>query len=388
VVGLSVGIALLQNRPSLRVLIVDKEKLSGLHASGRNSGVLHSGFYYSPDSLKAKFCKDGNLELRKLASKFAIPVRDVGKVVVARDFEEDQRLDALFDRGILNGVDLEILTKEKLNTFEPLAVTHSRFIWSPTTAISDPKAVLEAMILEFIAHGGSIEFNSRIKLAQKNSQTYDSENRYHFKPIINAAGAQADKISRSLGIGTEYAMLPFMGVYSATGAVNLPLKRLVYPVPHPINPFLGVHFTLSIHGDIKIGPTAIPVLGREQYSLFQGWSYSDLYQSVIAASSLVQGNSHSMASIIRLEWPKVIQRNLVQESSRLVPLAKNVVKWSRKKPGIRAQLVHLESGKLEQDFVVKSENNSTHILNAVSPGWTSALPFGRWVAEKVIIKLS
>jgi L-2-hydroxyglutarate oxidase LhgO len=95
-----------------------------------------------------------------------------------------------------------------------------------------------------------------------------------------------------------------------------------------------------------------------------------------------------MASIIRLEWPKIIQRNLVQESSRLVPLAKNVVKWSRKKPGIRAQLVHLESGKLEQDFVVKSENNSTHILNAVSPGWTSALPFGRWVAEKVIIKLS
>jgi L-2-hydroxyglutarate oxidase LhgO len=383
VIGLSTGIALLQGQPSLKVIIAEKEDRLARHASGRNSGVLHAGFYYSPDSLKAKFCREGNNELRILATKYNIPVREVGKVVVTRNDDENKRLEMLFERGIKNGVDLEIHEVSRLNNYEPLAITHERFLWSPTTAVSDPKAIMEAMRQEFSALGGRIDFNVKIQLAQIGNEVRDSAGIYDAKHIINAAGAQADRISRSVGVGNEYAMLPFMGVYRATEEKNLPLQRLVYPVPHPINPFLGVHFTLTVDHKVKIGPTAIPIAGREQYSFLSGWSGTDIGQALKGITSLIKGDAHDFGAILKTEWPKIIQTMLVKESTELVPTANTVRNWHRKPPGIRAQLVHLPSGKLEQDFVVQSVANSTHILNAVSPGWTSAMPFGRWIASGI-----
>jgi hypothetical protein len=385
VVGLSTGIALLQSRPRLKVIVADKEKDIGLHASGRNSGVIHAGFYYSPDSLKAKFCRDGNFELRKLAKKHGIPVKDVGKVVVARNDDEDSRLSTLFERGIANGVDLEIHPEEKLREFEPLAVTHKRFMWSPNTGISDSIAIIKAMRDEFLSLGGEIHFDSRVNLSESRGEIYDSSSEFVFNHVVNAAGAQADRISRSVGVGTEYAMLPFMGVYRATSEKNLPLQRLVYPVPHPINPFLGVHFTLTIDGKVKIGPTAIPIAGREQYSFTEGWSGSDIAQALKGMKSLITGSSHDFGAILKSEWPKIIQKLLVKESIELIPSAIGVKDWQRKPPGIRAQLVHLPTGKLEQDFIVTSQVNATHVLNAVSPGWTSSIPFGRYVCNDFIL---
>jgi len=387
VVGLSTGIALLQSRPDLKVVIAEKEKVIALHASGRNSGVLHAGFYYSPDSLKAKFCRDGNFELRKLAKKYGVPVKDVGKVVVARNADEDSRLNILFERGITNGVELELHSEEKLKDFEPLAVTHNRFMWSPNTGISDSIAIVKAMRDEFLSLGGEIQFDSKVNLVEQNGEVIDSNNQFRFKHVVNAAGAQADRISRAVGVGSEYAMLPFMGVYRATSEKNLPLKRLVYPVPHPINPFLGVHFTLTIDGKVKIGPTAIPIAGREQYSFTEGWSGSDIVQAIKGMKSLVTGDSHDFGAILKSEWPKVIQKMLVKESTDLVPSAIGVRDWHRKPPGIRAQLVHLPTGKLEQDFIVTNKANATHILNAVSPGWTSSIPFGKHVADKSVLPL-
>jgi L-2-hydroxyglutarate oxidase len=380
VVGLATGIAILESNSSLKIIIAEKESHLALHASGRNSGVLHAGFYYSPDSLKAKFCREGNLELRKLAKKYQIPVREVGKVVVVRNYEENSRLQLLFERGIKNGVDLEILDGSELNKYEPLAITHERFLWSPTTAISDPSAIIKAMRHEFERLGGSIHYDTKISLKEINNEIVDTSHQFDAVQFINAAGAQADRISRAVGVGTEYAMLPFMGVYRATEEKNLPLQRLVYPVPHPINPFLGVHFTLTIDHKVKIGPTAIPIAGREQYSLLSGWSGSDITQSLKGMSSLIRGDAHNFGAMIKTEWPKVIQQLLVRESLGLVPTANQVKKWDKKPPGIRAQLVHLPTGKLEQDFVIEKRFNSTHILNAVSPGWTSAFPFGRFVA--------
>jgi L-2-hydroxyglutarate oxidase len=383
VVGISIGIALLEAKPSLKVIIAEKEKSLAVHASGRNSGVLHAGFYYSPDSLKAKFCRDGNLELRKLIKKYEVPIRDVGKVVVTRNQEELARLDALYERGISNGVSLELLDASKLQDYEPLAVTHEKFLWSPTTAVSDSNAIISALFKEFVLLGGKIDFNERISIKLIGKEICESSYKYNAKHIINAAGAQADRISRLVGVGSEYAMLPFMGVYRATEEKNLPLRHLVYPVPHPINPFLGVHFTLTIDHKVKIGPTAIPIAGREQYSLLEGWSAADIGQAIKGVLSLVKGEAHDFGTILKSEWPKMIQAKLVKESSILVPDAISVKTWNRKPPGIRAQLVHLPSGKLEQDFVVRGLENSTHVLNAVSPGWTSSLPFGRWVAAQV-----
>jgi L-2-hydroxyglutarate oxidase LhgO len=254
-------------------------------------------------------------------------------------------------------------------------------MWSPNTGISDSIAIVKAMRDEFLSLGGEIHFDSKVNLSESKGDILDSSNLFTFKHVVNAAGTQADRISRSVGVGTDYAMLPFMGVYRATSEKNLPLQRLVYPVPHPINPFLGVHFTITTDGKVKIGPTAIPIVGREQYSLTEGWSGSDIAQALKGMKSLITGNSHDFGAILKSEWPKMIQKLLVKESTELVPSATGVKDWHRKPPGIRAQLVHLPTGKLEQDFIVTSQANATHILNAVSPGWTSSIPFGKHVVD-------
>lgn len=387
VIGLSIGIALLESTNSLKVIITEKEKNLAVHASGRNSGVLHAGFYYSPESLKAKFCKDGNLELRKVAKKHNIPVLNTGKVIVARNSEENKELDLLYARGLKNGVDLEIKDSKDLAKFEPLAKSHERFLWSPTTGVSDPNALTGALAKDFIDLGGVINFDSKINLTESMGEIRDATGTYNAIIIVNAAGAQADRISRSIGVGLDYAMLPFMGLYRATESKNLPLKTLVYPVPNKTNPFLGVHFTLTIDQKVKIGPTAIPVFGREQYSIFENWSLSDIGQSLKAIYSILSGNELKIMSLARSEAPKFIETKLVKESAELVPNAAFVSKWERKPPGIRAQLVHLPTKNLELDFVVDRHKNSVHILNAVSPGWTSAIPFGRWVSKNWVQKI-
>jgi len=231
VVGLATGIAILQERPKLKVIVAEKERILALHASGRNSGVLHAGFYYSPDSLKARFCREGNSELRILAKQFGIPVRDVGKVVVTRASHELERLETLYQRGITNGVALELLDAKHLNKIEPLAKTHEKFLWSPTTGVSDSQAIVNAMFEVFLSLGGKVDFNTKIQLIAANNEVWDKSNTYSAKHIINAAGAQADRISRSIGVGNEYAMLPFMGLYRATEEKNLPLQRLGLSCP-------------------------------------------------------------------------------------------------------------------------------------------------------------
>lgn len=385
VIGLATGISLLEEKPDLRVTILEKEDVLGKHASGRNSGVLHAGFYYSPDSLKARFCRDGNSELKALCKRNDIPVLEVGKVVVARDATENSRLDELYQKGQLNEVDLELHSANQLERYEPLAVTHERFLWSPKTAISDSAAVLAAMRTEFQQKGGILKTGEAAQLVNQTGEIAIPG--FPAKLIVNAGGAQSDRIARSLGLAKQYAMLPFMGIYRSVSSSKLPVKRLVYPVPHPINPFLGVHLTLTLDGNVKIGPTAIPILGREQYSLTHGWSAADIGQAMIAGGALIRGEAHSVWEILKSELPKLNQHSLVNTASTLVPSASNIKSWQKKPPGIRAQLVDKRTGRLEQDFVVEQLHNSVHILNAVSPGWTSSLPFGRWIVQQKLLPL-
>lgn len=382
VVGLATGIALIESRPELRVCIADKEEGLGSHASGRNSGVLHAGFYYSPESLKARFCRDGNIEMKLLCKEYDIPLLNCGKIVVTQNESEELRLEEFLRKGELNGVDLEIHDINKLKKYEPLAKTFGRFLWSPNTSVSDPKEIIKAMYKKFIRLGGEVKLSQKIDLKVKDSEILAD---VKFKHLVNCAGAQADAIAKKVGEGLDYAMLPFMGIYRFTTSKKLPLKTLVYPVPHPINPFLGVHFTLTTSNKIKIGPTAIPIFGREQYKFSSGWNSSDFFQSLKAAKSIVLNDKHDLSRIIQTEIPKFFFKNLLAEGARLVPKASEIVGWQKLAPGIRAQLVHLPSGGLEQDFVVRQHMNATHILNAVSPGWTSALPFGRYLAEKYIL---
>lgn len=165
--------------------------------------------------------------------------------------------------------------------------------------------------------------------------------------------------------------------------MNSSPKTLIYPVPHPINPFLGVHITLTLDGDVKIGPTAIPLFGREQYSATDYVNIGEIKDSLKSMLSLLRGKEYNLGEIFRDEMPKISTKFLVRDIARIAPGILEVNHWEKLQPGIRAQLINLESGKLEQDFIVRESHNSIHRLNAVSPGWTSALPFGRWIADSI-----
>jgi L-2-hydroxyglutarate oxidase LhgO len=378
IIGLSIGNSLLQKYPKAHVLVADKEDFLGAHASGRNSGVLHAGFYYSPDSLKAKFCLNGNRALREVIARHSIEIRETGKVVVTKSLDELPRLEKLYERGIQNGVDIKLLPASELPNYEPLAITHGQFLWSPTTAVSNPQDVIKAMAKDFTKNGGNLELGSEVTI-DSNEEVFLNLEKINCTEIINAAGVNAIHIAHKFGVGKEYSLLPVLGLYKTIPDDALPLKTLVYPVPNPANPFLGVHFTLTTDHKIKIGPTAIPVLGREQYKLSQGFDKKDLKQSISAVIALGRNSLPDLISLAITEFPKISTRNLLKGGSELVPLVSETSGWTIKEPGLRAQLVNKTTGEFEQDFIVRRKGKVTHILNAVSPGWTASIPFAEWV---------
>jgi L-2-hydroxyglutarate oxidase LhgO len=383
IVGFSIGNEILKREPKSSVLIAEKEAETGSHASGRNSGVLHAGFYYSPDSLKARFCLEGNYELRKIIESASLPLNECGKVVVAKDESDLPRLLNLFERGIKNGSKIELLDAKELPKFEPLAKTHKQFLWSPKTAVSDPLLVNNRIRELFQTAGGRVVSNALVKFKSDN-QVLINGKPVEAGRIINSAGANAIHLAHSIGIGQDYAQLPVIGLYKITENKELPLRTLIYPVPNPENPFLGVHFTLTVSGEVKIGPTAIPILGREQYTLLDLPNFADISESTKAIVSMLKSSPANLFRLARTELPKISSSVLVREGIELVPSLNSKIKWKKKRPGIRAQLVDLKTGNFEMDFIVRQRGNTTHILNAVSPGWTSAIPFAKWIVDKYL----
>ena len=383
IVGISLGLAILERSPEKKVLIIDKESKPGVHASGRNSGVLHAGFYYSPDSLKAKFCRLGNLELKNFCKENSIPILETGKVVVCQSKSDVSKLEDLFRRGVANGVDIEILDETKLDKIEPAAKTIDKFIWSPTTAVGNPKLVISQLAEKFIKSGGKFQFNCSAKLVSANDQVLIETiyGTYSAASIINSAGAYAANLAREVNVGNQYACLPFLGAYKKSKLVDSNPRRLVYPVPNPINPFLGVHTTNTLNGEIKIGPTAFPVIGKEQYKLSNGFNGSEFLEFYKAAKALFKSDSVDLIGLAREEFVKLFTKPLLNKTNKLTNSLNSNKQWSKYPAGIRAQIINLETKTIEMDYIVQSDKNVVHILNAVSPGWTSAIPFTRWVVE-------
>jgi L-2-hydroxyglutarate oxidase len=384
IIGLASARALLVRSPKLKVLILEKENTIGVHASGRNSGVLHAGFYYSPDSLKAKFCREGNSQLLKLAESHGIKVKNTGKVVVARNESESQVLSELYKRGKQNGVELKLLQEKDLEHFEPLARTVGQFLWSPNTSVADKSEINNALLIEVQKLGAEIVFNANCFF--ENNHLILSGQLIRFGHLVNCSGAYSLRLAKKMGFGKKYQMIPFLGAYMAVPTSKLDLRTLVYPVPDPINPFLGTHFTITSDGYTKIGPTALPVFCGEQYTIFQGWNLYDARESMRAMSRFAVSNPKICRDLLIREVKRLRIPGLIDSASLLVPKSSQVSGWERKPAGIRAQLLELESNTLEQDFVVEGDQNSTHILNAVSPGWTSSLAFADWVAVNFILQ--
>lgn len=361
-VGMAIARGLLEITPSLRITIFEKENNFAAHASARNSGVLHAGFYYSPESMKARFCREGRDELEALAIRNKVPIKKVGKVVVAQNHDEESSLEILLKRGIVNGVDLEQLPASELPKFEPLARTFGSFLWSPNTAVANPVLINSAFRNELKSK--NVKFISGSKIQVKNSKWLSGDEEISAKHFVNASGAWALNIAHELNVGSKYRTMPFLGLYKQVKVSQLPIRTLVYPVPHPINPFLGVHFTLTIDGYVKIGPSALPIIGRNQYSLLSQVSPNEILSFGQNLLSLAKGDKHDLWSMIKYEVPKLRTTNLVEAASNLVPSAGEIKKWAKKAPGIRGQLINSQSGELLQDFLIEHGQNSTQIGRA------------------------
>jgi len=383
IVGISLGLAILERNPNKKILIIDKEEKPGVHASGRNSGVLHAGFYYSPDSLKAKFCRQGNLELRSFCKENDLEILETGKVVVCQDNQDVIRLEELYRRGVANGVNIEILDKNELNKIEPAAQTVDKFIWSPTTAVGNPREVISKLAEKFTKLGGSFSFNTQVKLVEINNEILvrTKNTTYSAKSIINSAGAYASDLAKQVNVGTEYICLPFLGAYKKTKLLSINPKRLVYPVPNPINPFLGVHTTITLNNELKIGPTAFPVIGKEQYRLIDGFNIKELFDFFVSSTALLKSDSVNLLGLAKEEAMKLFTKPLLKRTRKLSSSLDSNKGWVKYPSGIRAQVINTKTKSIEMDYIVKADKNVVHILNAVSPGWTSSLPFARWVVE-------
>jgi (S)-2-hydroxyglutarate dehydrogenase len=382
VIGVSIARELKKRFSDASVIVLEKEAAVGLHASGRNSGVIHAGFYYSADSLKAKLTRAGNRAMIEYCERKEIPVNRCGKLVVARDESDLPQLDELLRRALANNVPLENLTDEEAREIEPRVKTYQRALFSSTTASADPHQVIEAMKQDAAAEGISIQIGTPYLRAQK-GVVMTPQGYFSAGHIVNAAGLYADKVAIDFGFSESYRILPFKGLYLHSDEAPNTIRTNIYPVPDLRNPFLGVHFTIKADGHIKIGPTAIPALWREQYRRFDNFKFGEFIQILFREAGLMMSSNFDFKKLALEELQKYSRPHLVDLASRLAHGVRpeHYTRWGE--PGIRAQLLDIKNRKLEMDFVIEGDECSTHILNAVSPGWTCSIPFASYVVDRI-----
>lgn len=382
VIGLSVARELKFRQPGVRVTLIEKDARCGLHGSGRNSGVLHAGFYYTADSLKARFTLEGNRMLRAYCAERSIPVNQCGKLVVARDAADLPQMDELLRRGAVNGVELQALTAAEARAVEPRVKTYERALFSPATATVDPTVVMAAMLDDARREGIEVLTGAPF-LTRDGATIRTGGGDFSAGYVVNAAGLYADQVARAFGFSEHYRILPFKGLYLYSDEPAGALKTNIYPVPDLKNPFLGVHFTLRTDGRIKIGPTAIPAFWREHYTGFDNFKLSEFLELIWRELGLAASSDFDFKRLAVEELMKYSRPRMVALAARLAEGVdlKHYRTWGR--PGLRAQLMDLRTRKLEMDFVVEGDARSIHVLNAVSPAFTCSLPFARHVCDLI-----
>jgi len=384
IIGLSIAKRLREKYPDKSITIIEKESKVALHASGRNSGVLHAGFYYTTDSLKAKFTRDGNAMMKSFCENQGIDINYSQKVVIAQSEEELETLFELEKRGKINGVDVSIITQDELSDIEPNAKTYKYALYSPSTATINPKEVTEKLA-ELLANDG-VRFEFDCSYKEYIGEDIISTTKGEFKAdvIINTAGLYADKIAHDFDVGKRYTIIPFKGVYLKYSKDDKPIKRNIYPVPNLKNPFLGVHYTITQDNTIKIGPTAIPAFWRENYKGFENFNISEMFSILGYEAKLFLTNSFGFRDLAFEEFKKYSKSYLVSLANGMVNKIDKDGFDSWSKAGIRAQLLDRDTLELVQDFVVESKGGSVHILNAVSPAFTCSFAFASWVVDEYI----
>jgi L-2-hydroxyglutarate oxidase LhgO len=362
------------------IIIIDKEKDLAKHASGRNSGVLHAGIYYTSDSLKARSCLSGNFLMRNYCKQKELPLLETGKVIVTRNEKEIPALKELYQRAIANGARVDIIDQQQLGEIEPNARTVEKAIYSHDTAVVDPKKVMLSLEADLVSTGKVQFFLNCAFVSTRGSATArTSHGDIGFNHFINAAGAHCDRVARAFNPGLNLRMIPFKGIYKKLKKHKVHMVRgNIYPVPDIRNPFLGIHFTRSVHGEVYLGPTAIPALGRENYGLIEGIDAEGL--AILFRDAVLFFANPKFRDVALKEPKKYLTPFFFNSASKLVKKLHPTDIEPADKVGIRAQLVDWDKKELVLDFLVQKEENSIHILNPVSPAFTSSMD----LAQKIV----
>ena len=382
IIGISIARELKARHPDCTILLLEKENQCGLHGSGRNSGVLHAGFYYTSDSLKARFTRQGNQQLTEYCKTKKLKINQCGKLVVAKNEKEREDLKELLLRGKQNGVELNEISEAEARDIEPKVKTCGKALFSPTTSTIDPTEVLSSLLKDAQNENITIKVGEKYT-GRKNNTIQTQTGNYEAGYIINAAGLYADIIGKDFGFSKNYSILPFKGLYLYSTEPAGTLRTNIYPVPNLHNPFLGTHFTVTVDGKSKIGPTAIPAFWREHYFGLNGFKLEEFIDILLRQTSLFAFSNFDFKKLAWEEIQKYYRPRLVKLASNLLEEVQpqNYRLWG--KTGIRAQLLNVKEKKLEMDFVLEGDSKSFHILNAVSPGFTCALPFAEYVCEEI-----
>lgn len=388
IVGLSIARELKLRYPKRMVTVLEKELRPGCHSSGRNSGVLHSGIYYPPNSLKAKVCGQGAREMAAFCEDNKLPLIKCGKILVTTNDNEGKQLKLLTNRAKENGIFVEELDENSLKKLEPEARSATgKALLVPSTSVGNSEVVMQTMVKHVVDAGIEILCNSEIATVNTSQQRVVLKNgvKIAYGHIINAAGLHADSVAHQFGIGERYTLLPFKGIYwKLDPNAGFNIRHLIYPVPDLRVPFLGVHTTLSTDGVTYLGPTAVPAFGRENYRGLDGVSMKEFIRiSFLLSQQFIMGRD-GFRRLTLQEGRRYFKPWFAQAASDILPRLKPEHLLPTEKVGIRAQMLDKKTGLLVTDFLVESNQHSTHILNAISPAWTSAFPFARYVCDNHI----
>ena len=379
IIGLATAMALRRRHPGLGIAVVEKEHRVGAHQTGHNSGVIHAGLYYTPGSHKASFCAAGARMLRRFCDERGVPYRLCGKVVVALDESQLPGLEELFRRGNANGAEgLEIIGPERLREIEPHAAG-IRAVHSPNTGVVDYNAVAEAFA-DDVRTDGALLTGARLRdVVESDGRLVLETSRGNLSAggVINCAGLHADSVARKMGVDAGIRIVPFRGEYFSLRPERAGLvSGLIYPVPDPDLPFLGVHFTRRIDGTVEAGPNAVLALAREGYRK----TSVELRQLIELAGfpGFWRMSAANWRTGLRETYRSLVKRRFVKSLQALVPEVRAEDLW---KPGagVRAQAVGAD-GRLVQDFSIVRTRSAVHVLNAPSPGATSSLAIGEHIA--------
>ncbi|EKO3456239.1 L-2-hydroxyglutarate oxidase [Vibrio fluvialis] len=389
IVGVSTAWQLKQQYPDKSILLVEKEAGFSRHQTGHNSGVIHAGVYYAPGSLKADFCKRGVERTLSFCAKHDIPVENCGKLLVATNEVEFERMQALFERCLQNELDVELLDAAQLKLAEP-NITGLGAIYVKATSIVNYRLVTEKMAEEFKALGGEVCLSTEVVGLNETEQEISVQCRYKGSPItfhsqflVSCSGLMADRMTKMLGLATDFQIIPYRGEYYRLAPKhNQVVKHLIYPIPDPELPFLGVHLTRMIDGSVTVGPNAVQGFKREGYgkvniSVRDVWemlSFSGFWK--VTATNLKTGLVEMKNSLWKPGYLQLVRKYCPSiELADLQPYP----------AGIRAQAV-LSDGTLVHDFLFAESPRSLHVCNAPSPAATSAMPIGEYICQKIADK--